>query len=145
MYFGSRQHLKLVEGSKLFKNSDSQANYESMIVLCFGQPSRHYAGTTGIYGARAIQTFEAQEISHRSSLYAPMAISPSHLRLIRSTPFICTRCSLKLRTSVSRQRWVHSTIARQANETGRAHETQGSVLDVLEERGFINQIAGYDS
>lgn len=63
--------------------------------------------------------------------------SPLFARLSQSRPYVCRQCVSQL--TKLRRPLSSSRVSRQASK----HETNGNVLELLEARGYIKEIAGY--
>ena len=55
-------------------------------------------------------------------------------RIAQARPFVCTRCIHRQFADATRRRAFHAS--------RRHQQSSGAVLDLLEERGYVNQIAG---
>ncbi|KAF1982556.1 hypothetical protein K402DRAFT_340049 [Aulographum hederae CBS 113979] len=67
------------------------------------------------------------------------------LRAARSPPYICARCSLKRRiaSNYARRLFHHGSSRQTRQESAPAtRESRNSLVEILEQRGYINQIAG---
>lgn len=80
---------------------------------------------------------------YHDHLVASMASYTLRLRSALSPSYICLRCSARRSTPSNTRRWLHSTPSRrQEAQSSPSPRAQQSMLETLEERGFVNQIAG---
>jgi hypothetical protein len=87
---------------------------------------------------------------HRDFPHASMASFPLRIQLTRNTPYLCRRCAHEARLSTTPTRGIQQSFRHQfsispslwTREADNKNGKRRRMLSVLEERGYINQIAG---
>lgn len=88
-------------------------------------------------------------LTHALHLLRSMATKSIRFPSALYLPYVCERCALRLRTSTTAKRWATTAqslpkdeVAEDQDEKAVHNSQQAGLMSVLQERGYINQIAG---